>query len=119
MEVKETFCIPSECDNSQDLNDNLVVKWFDAHPAFRCQRSSIWLYDYSDTMELECPSMAVLIIVSVIVSIVIVLLSIPLGLFLFKAPKERGRVMRGAHDEDDDHHEDTPVENMPALVGDY
>lgn len=110
MTVRETFCVPKDCDNPQDLESNLVVKWFDAQYAY--ERTTLWMFDYSDTDPLECPSMAYLIIIIVVTTIIVVIISIPLGIFLFKAPKERGRVMRSA---EDDYDEDTPVESMPAL----
>lgn len=112
MGVTETFCVPKDCDNAEDLKNNLLVKWFDAQ--YKSVRKQGWMYDYSDSLDLDCPTMTVTIIVSVIAGIIIILLMVPVAVFLFKAPKERGRVLAGI---EDDHHEDedTPVESLPAL----
>lgn len=114
FEVAETFCVPTDCDNAEDLGDNLLIRWYDAQ--YRYERSALWMKDYADAEDIKagCPNSTVAIIIGVVVGIIVVVLSIPLGLFLFKAPKERGRVLRGVDDEDD-HHEETPVENMAAL----
>lgn len=114
MAVVETFCVPKDCDNSQDLKNNLLVKWYDAQ--YRQDRKVLWLYDYSDADPLECPTMTVTIIVAVLVSIVVAIVSIPVAIFLFKAPKERGRVLRSAEEEVEEE-EDDKVEPMAALEG--
>jgi len=111
MAVQETFCVPKECDNAEDLKSNLLIKWFDAQ--YRYERTQLWMVDYSDAEPLACPTMVVVIIVSVVIAIIVIIVSIPLSIFLFKAPKERGRVMRGQ--EDDEETEDTPVESMAAI----
>jgi hypothetical protein len=123
MQVQETFCVPSECDNAEDLANNLLIKWYDAQ--YREERTSYtelpedtihWLENYGDAAPIACPTQTFIIILSVAISIIVITISIPLGIFLFKAPKERGRVLRGIEEEDDDeHHEDTPVEALPAL----
>merc|ERR1719287_421239 len=98
--------------NSEDMSNNLIVKWFDAQ--YRSERTQIWMYDYSDIVgDLECPAMIVTVIISVVLCSIIGLVSIPLGLFLFKAPKERGKVLRGIEEDEDP--EDPPVEPMPAI----
>lgn len=102
MKVTETFCVPKDCYNSEDLDNNLIVKWYDAQ--YRRDRMALWLYDYGASEDLKCPSMVVAITLGVIGSIFVIIISIPVGLFLFKAPKERGRVLRGA--DDDEFHED-------------
>lgn len=109
MQVAETFCVPKECDNSEDLSNNLLVKWFDAQ--YRYERTTLWMYDYSDAEDLACPSMLIVVILSIIGAIIVGIISIPVGIFLFRAPKERGRVLRGV-DDDEDGAEDAPVENM-------
>jgi len=101
MQVTETFCVPSACDNPDDLKNNLLVKWFDAQ--YRYERTALWMYDYADSEELECPSMLVTVILSVVGAILAIIIAIPLFIFLFKAPKERGRVLKSA---EDDHEED-------------
>jgi len=111
MAVTETFCVPADCNNPEDLKDNLLIKWFDAQ--YRLERQTLWMYDYGDTKPLECPTMMVTIIISVVVAIILVILAIPVSIILFKAPKERGRVLQSAGDDDD--HEDTPIESMDAL----
>jgi len=117
MQVTETFCVPKDCDNSEDLANNLLVKWFDAqYRTDRTQDPKNWMYDYSDAEDLDCPSMVLIITLSVVGAIILSILFIPVGVFLFKAPKERGRVLRGA-DEDDDYHEDTPVTDMAVADG--
>jgi hypothetical protein len=104
FKIQETFCVPADCDNSDDLADNLLIKWYDAQ--YKYQRTSVWQKDYGNLDEdMVCPSATVLIIVSVVVSIVVILLSIPVAIFLFKAPKERGRVLQGV---DEDHEHDQP-----------
>lgn len=109
FEIAETYCIPTDCDNSEDLNNNLLIKYYDKR--FRYDRASIWMKDYSDTKPLECPSSTVVIIVSVLLSVIAIIVSIPLAIFLFKAPKERGRVLRGVEeDEMHEHDDDTQVE---------
>lgn len=114
MRVLETFCVPKTCDNSNDLDNNALVTWYDY--AYRNRRlSTYWQLDYSDADELVCPSPAVMIIVVTFLSVVIIIASIPLGIFLFKAPKERGRVMQGV---DDDHVDyETSVEQMMPQLG--
>jgi len=54
-----------------------------------------------------------IVIISVVISIIVLIISIPLGIFLFKAPKERGRVLQGTDGQDDD--EDNQIEPMAAL----
>jgi len=119
MAVSETFCVPSECNNAEDLANNLLVKWYDAQ--YRQERTSTseladdtihWLENYGDSTPIECPTQTFIIILSVIIAIIVISISIPLGIFLFKAPKERGRVLRGIEEEDDEHDEDTPVEAL-------
>merc|ERR1719498_213110 len=106
FQIQETFCVPADCDNSDDLAENLVVKWFDAQ--YRYQRTSVWQKDYGNLEgDMVCPSATVIIIVSVLVAIVVILVSIPVAIFLFKAPKERGRVLQGV-DEDHEHDHDDP-----------
>lgn len=112
MAVSETFCVPKDCDNSEDLKNNLLVKWYDAQ--YRYERRQLWMYDYSDADDLACPTATGTIIISIIGGCVAVIIGIPVSIFLFKAPKERGRVLNTGLGEDD-HEEDTPVEPMPAL----
>jgi hypothetical protein len=113
MQVTETFCVPSECDNSEDLAANLVVKWYDAqYKSIRPSFGGGWMVDYSDTLDLDCPSIIVTVILSLVGAIIVVIVSIPVGLFLFKAPKERGRVLKGVDDDEDD----TPVESMAPIA---
>merc|ERR1719215_536845 len=84
MQVVETFCVPEDCNNAEDLKNNLLVKWFDAQ--YRLERQTLWMYDYGDSEDLVCPTMTVTIIVSVIVAVILVIVSIPIAIFLFKAP---------------------------------
>jgi len=111
MAVVETFCVPKDCNNAEDLKNNLLVKWYDAQ--YRYERKQLWMYDYSDAEDLKCPTQMVTIIVSVIGGCIAIILGIPVSIILFKAPKERGRVLRGMEEDDED--EDTPVEPMAAL----
>lgn len=114
MMVLETFCVPKTCDNSNDLDNNALVTWYDY--AYRNRRlSTYWQLDYSDAKPLECPSPAVMIIVITFLSVVVIILSIPIGIFLFKAPKERGRVMQGTDDDEPDF--ETHVEQMMPQIG--
>jgi len=117
MKVTETFCVPKDCDNSEDLKNNLLIKWFDAQ--YRSERTTLWMYDYGDTETLSCPSAALEIALGIIGAVIIMIISIPVGIFLFKAPKERGRVLRGIDDdEDDEEPEETPVDLMQP-IGDH
>jgi hypothetical protein len=111
MKVHETFCIPKTCDNSNDMENNALVSWYDY--AYRNRRlSTYWLLDYSDTKEMQCPSPAALIIIITLVVIIVIVCAIPISIFLFKAPKERGRVLQGADEDEPDF--ETTVEQMQA-----
>lgn len=107
--VRETFCVPSDCDNAEDLTNNLLIKWYDAQ--YKYERTSIWMVDYSDSLDIECPTATVTIIIAVVVTVILGIASVPLAILLFKAPKERGRVLRGV-EEDDENEGDTPVEAL-------
>lgn len=51
-----------------------------------------WHYDYDEAV-LDCPNSILLIVFSILLGFIFVLGSIPVALFLFKAPKERGRTL--------------------------
>lgn len=87
IEVLESFCVPSACDNSNDRE--LLMAWFGT--AYRGRRAG-WHADY-DSAVLDCPSSAVTIIVAVVFALIGIVGMLPLGIFLFKAPRERGRTL--------------------------
>lgn len=85
--VAESFCLPDTCDN--DVDRDLMVLWFGT--GYRGQRNG-WHLDY-DQAVLECESRAVTAIIAIVVSLVGVALAIPCSIFLFKAPRQRGRTL--------------------------
>jgi len=116
--VLETFCVPSECDNSADLGDNLLIDFYDVQFKYlrvvdtmpQADREQHWLWDYS-VAELTCPTITWIIVLVLVASAIFVPLAGALGYFLFVAKKERGRVLQSA-EEDEDQQEDTQVEPL-------
>eukprot|EP00913_Durusdinium_trenchii_P018950 g17808.t1 len=117
--VHETFCVPKECNNGADRD--ALVAWF---AAYYVARRDGWHMDYDEERwglgtssallaVLECTSGVVTAIIVTITVIVCIVSCIPISIFLFKAPKERGRTlisqeqmqaesMRGDEDPPDD-----------------
>eukprot|EP00437_Effrenium_voratum_P015508 CAMPEP_0181443352 /NCGR_PEP_ID=MMETSP1110-20121109/24508_1 /TAXON_ID=174948 /ORGANISM="Symbiodinium sp., Strain CCMP421" /LENGTH=151 /DNA_ID=CAMNT_0023567323 /DNA_START=348 /DNA_END=803 /DNA_ORIENTATION=- len=87
VEVHETFCVPSDCNNGPDRD--ALMAWF---AAMYVARRDGWHLDY-DEASLECPSGVVTAIIVTVVIIVCIVACIPISIFLFKAPKERGRTL--------------------------
>jgi len=98
LTVHESFCIPEDCDNSEDLSRSAIMKWYAWH--YRARRYH-WMADY-DEAEIECPNNVALIVFSVLGGFALVLAAIPVGLFLFRAPKERGRTLVSQQDMNED-----------------
>jgi len=110
FKVMETICIPEECDNKDDLDSGYLMKWY--HVAFKDRRyGQNYRFNYQEVTEFACPGNTVMIIMIVVGSSILIVAAIPLGFFLFKAPKERGRVLAGS---DDDSYYETAVEPMPG-----
>lgn len=87
VEVHETFCVPQECNNGPD-RDALISRY---GASFATDRFG-WHLDYNEAV-LECPSGVIGPIIVTVVVIACILLCIPISIFLFKAPKERGRTL--------------------------
>ncbi|CAE8713185.1 unnamed protein product, partial [Polarella glacialis] len=87
VEVLETFCVPKDCDNGVDRD--ALVAWFSA---IYVGRRDGWHKDY-DEASLTCPDGAVTVILILVAVVVLVIAAIPLGIFLFRAPKARGRTL--------------------------
>ncbi|CAK9053295.1 unnamed protein product [Durusdinium trenchii] len=87
LEVHETFCVPKECNNGADRD--ALVAWF---AAYYVARRDGWHMDYDEAV-LECTSGVVTAIIVTITVIVCIVSCIPISIFLFKAPKERGRTL--------------------------
>jgi hypothetical protein len=121
VDVLETFCVPTDCDNTAD-RDSLMA-WY---AAIYAGRRTGWTLDY-DSAILQCPGAVTNIIIAVVSIIVILLGGIPLGIILFKAPKERDRTavsqaenLDQAHQEfqDDPQLGDTAFTLRGAALGD-
>lgn len=105
LTVHESFCIPHACANSEDLERSAILKWFAWH--YRMRRIH-WHYDYDEAI-VECPDSILLIVFSILAGFIVVLGSIPVGLFLFKAPKERGRTLISQADMQDSAQDSVPI----------
>jgi len=88
VEVIESFCVPKACAEVQADVDSLI-RFFSA---LYVGRRNGWHLDY-DQATLECPSATVQGIITACFVIIILLACIPVGVILFKAPKERGRTL--------------------------
>jgi hypothetical protein len=110
--VDETFCIPEECDNSDDLDSGYLLRWYDV--AFKSRRyGQNYRYSYTEISDISCPSATVLIILICVIIVVLAIICVPIAWYVFIAPKERGRVLQGS---DDDYYE-TAVEPIPGSQG--
>lgn len=87
MVVMETFCVPEDCNNNADKE--AIVQWYDA--LYKKRRGG-WHFSY-DEFTLICPNGVFIAILWTILVILIIICLIPCALYLFKAPKERGRTL--------------------------
>jgi len=87
VEVQETFCVPTGCNNGADRD--ALIAWY---AAIYVGSRNGWHLDYDEAV-LECPSGVVTAIIVTVVVIVCIVACIPISIFLFKAPKERGRTL--------------------------
>lgn len=87
LQVKESFCVPEDCNNAGDRD--ALMTWYAT--LYRSRRGG-WHQDY-DKVTLECPSNTLAIIMWTLFVMVLLVCLVPVGFFLFKAPKERGRTL--------------------------
>lgn len=83
----ETVCLPEDC--LTDTDEPLIIPWYGQQYA---NRRSGWTYDF-DEVTIYCPSSAGAIIFYVILALLGVAAAGGCGLFLFRAPKERGQTL--------------------------
>uniref|UniRef100_A0A7S2IC74 Uncharacterized protein n=1 Tax=Alexandrium andersonii TaxID=327968 RepID=A0A7S2IC74_9DINO len=87
LQVLETFCVPSDCNNGPDRD--ALMQWYNVR--YRADRSG-WQANY-DQAVLECDSGILVIILATIACIAILILCVPVLWFICVAPKERGRTL--------------------------
>jgi len=111
LEVLETFCVPNACNNGPDRE--ALMQWYDVR--YRAQRTG-WQANYGQAA-LECGNDIMLIIFVTILVIVLCIGCVPVSLFVFVAPKEKGRTLVSQADMNADNPD--VVQPMDAKVNQF
>lgn len=126
IELIETFCVPGACDK-QANRDALTLFYATNYGPNNLNYLTHWL-DFLEGGELECDTNTLMIVLVTAAVVIFLVGTVPICIYVFKAPKERGRVLLTQEEmqlnqEDDDNNlrgagqgDDTygaPVTDMP------